>query len=87
VKIKEGYILRNVAGSDIVVAVGKESRRFNKMIKLNPSAAFIWKCLETETTEDEVVARLTENFDVSEEQARRDVAALVARIREEGILV
>ena len=86
-KIKDGYILRNIGGSDIVVAVGAESRRFSNMIKLNSTAAFIWKCLESETTEEELVKKLTEQYDVSEEQAKADVSALLARIREAGILV
>ena len=44
-KIKEGFVRRNVGGSDVVVAVGKASVEFNAMINLNSTGAFIWSLL------------------------------------------
>ena len=45
-KIKEGFILREVAGSHIVVAVGQAVKTFNGIINLNPTSALLWKNLE-----------------------------------------
>ena len=45
-KIKEGFVLRTIAGSNIVVPVGAASIDFNGMITLNDSGAFLWKELE-----------------------------------------
>ncbi len=86
-KIKDGYILRTVAGVSVVVAVGEESRRFNKLIKLNDSAAFIFKQLETDISEEELVKRLLDEYDVSEETALRDVRSLLSSLKEAGLLV
>ena len=86
-KIKDGYILRSVAGSNIVVAVGEESRKFNKLIKLNNSAAFIFKQLEEDVTEDEIVEKMLSEYDVAEETAREDARALIATLREAGLIV
>mgnify|MGYP007095657831 FL=1 len=44
-KIKNGFAKREIAGSYIVVPVGKEASEFNGMITLNESGSFFWDCL------------------------------------------
>ena len=44
-KIKKGFVKRNIAGSEIVVTVGKTAAEFNGMITLNESGAFFWDCM------------------------------------------
>ena len=51
-KIKDGYMLRELDDMAIVVAVGKRAVEFNGMITLNSLGTFIWKCLSTDTTEE-----------------------------------
>ena len=41
-KIKEGFILRNVAGSNVVVPVGQATVDFNGMMSLNDTGAFLF---------------------------------------------
>ena len=66
-KIKNGFILRDVGGKTFVVAVGERSREFKGMITLNETGKFIWKALENENTVDGVVdgntVTLTVTFD------------------------
>jgi len=45
-KVKEGYMLREVAGNSVVVAVGKATLDFNGLITLNSTGTFLWKLLE-----------------------------------------
>ena len=42
-KIKEGFILRNVAGSFVVVPVGDATIDFNGMMNLNETGAFLFE--------------------------------------------
>ena len=42
-KIREGFILREVAGVFAAVPVEGESRQFHGMIQLNETGAFLWK--------------------------------------------
>ena len=51
-KIKEGYLLREVAGSNIVVPVGSGNMDFSGVITLNEVGSFIWKQLEKDTTKE-----------------------------------
>lgn len=85
-KIKNGFTLRNIAGSDIVVPVGNASNTFNGMITLNDSGAFLWKAMQKDTTINKVVARLTSEYEVSTEQATTDVQKFVAMLRENDLI-
>lgn len=84
-KIRSGFILREVLGSPMVVATGDAARNFHGMIKLNETAGFIWRCLQDGLTEPQIAAKLAEVYDVSPERAA-DVAALLRQMDEHGFL-
>ncbi len=45
-KIKDGFILRNVAGNNVVVPIGQATIDFNGMISLNDTRVyFLNRCL------------------------------------------
>ena len=69
-QIKDGYLLREVAGNIIVVPVGEASMDFNGMINLNESGAFLWKLLEKGADAKTLLNELVCEYDVSEEQAK-----------------
>ena len=83
-KIKEGYLLRKVADNYVVVPVGDLD--FDGMIRLNETGVFIWKALEKETTEEEVISALLGEYNVPEAVARADVAAFIQKLKGAGII-
>ena len=85
-KIKEGFLKKNVGGVDIVVAVGEASLNFNAMITLNGSASFLWSLLENETTPEELVCAMIDKYDIDEETARKDIEAFLVKARSAGII-
>lgn len=85
-KIKDGFAKREIAGSNIVVPVGKNSVEFNGMITLNESGAFFWDCLTKDITVDEMVKMVTDEYDVDAEKARADIEAFVKMLDENHIL-
>ncbi len=85
-KIKEGYILRNVAGYNVVVPVGDAALDFNGMINLNETGAFLWKAMTEETDEKTLVSALLEEYDTNEETAAADVAAFVKKMRDAELI-
>lgn len=85
-KIKEGFVLRSIAGSNIVVPVGAASVDFNGMITLNDSAAFLWKELEKGSDVDGLTAALLREYDVDEDTARSCSADFVNKLNEAGCL-
>lgn len=85
-KINSGFILRKVGTDHVVVAVGEASKAFHGMIKLNDSAAYIWKQIEAGLEPNEIVADLTTNYTVDAETAKKYVDDLVAMMKQNGIL-
>ena len=81
-KIKEGFMLRNVADNYVVVPMGKEAADFNGMITLNETGAFMWKCLEKGCTKDELVTKVLEEYEAEEEQVIQSVERFVKEIEE-----
>ena len=85
-KIKKGFTVRNIAGSDIVVPVGNAEKIFNGMITLNESGAFFWNALLKDTTVDEVVKKVTSEYDVDEERAKADVEKFIEQLLENNLI-
>lgn len=85
-KIKEGFVRRNIGGNDIVVAVGKASVDFNAMINLNSTGAFLWSLLEGEANEKELVSAMVEKYCIDENVAIRDVKAFLDKARSAGVI-
>ncbi|MBE7027020.1 MAG: PqqD family protein [Ruminococcaceae bacterium] len=85
-KIKSGYILRSVAGNNIVIPVGEESIKFKGVMTLSGSGAYLWNILcQKDATEQELAAALCEKYDVDEAVALADVKAFVKAICEKGL--
>lgn len=85
-KIKEGFILREVAGNFIVVPVGAASIDFNGMITLNEVGAFLWKQLSAGATVEQLCQAVVDNYETTSEQASRDIADFLNRLSEAKLL-
>lgn len=79
-KIREGYVVKEIAGAFYAVPTVKNPKIGNGMIKLNETAYFIWKKLEESVEAGEIAEQLSDEFDVDEESAKRDVSAFVAKL-------
>lgn len=85
-KIKEGFVLRQVGGRNIVVATGKASADFNGMIRINDVGALIWSKLSEGADEETLVQAVVEKYEVDTETAKRDVSKFVNNLSEAGFL-
>lgn len=84
-KLKEGFVLREVAGQCVVVSTDA-SLNFNGMINLNGTGKTLWCCLEKGAELDDLVAALLDEYDVDEATARKHAAAFVEKLKEKGFL-
>lgn len=85
-KLKDGFILRSVAGESVVVPTG-DDLDLNMMITLNDTGAFLWRRLETGAEEDELVAALLKEYDVEEQTARTHVAMFIRKLKDHGFIL
>lgn len=84
-KIKDGFILRQVAGQTVVLPVGADLD-LNMMITLNDTGAFLWEKLQSDTDEAALVAALLGEYDVEKAVAQESVTAFVKKLNENGFL-
>lgn len=84
-KLKDGFLMRNVAGQTVVLPSGDELD-LNMMITLNDTGAFLWEHLQEETTEDALVAALLAEYEVDADTARKAVVAFVEKLSNNGFL-
>lgn len=85
-KLKENYVLRQVAGSWVVVAVGDACVNFDGMLTLNDSGALLWKTLKQGGDRDTLTAALTAEYEVTPAQALADVDEFLEILRQAGCL-
>lgn len=67
------YILKEIAGESLLIPTGEASQRLNGMIRLTETAAFIWKQVDDAENLEEIVRRMTDEFEVDQESAKKDV--------------
>ena len=85
-KIKENYVMREVAGQAIVIAIGEESKRFRGMINLNRTGKDVWMYLKKGLDLQEIVNQMTEKYDIDECTAVEDVENMIDKLYDAGIL-
>ena len=85
-KIKDGFVLREMCGEYIVAAEGLQNINFNKLISLNATAAFLWKELEgKEFTVEDMAQLLVDEYEIDMELALTDSSNLIKSWIEAGI--
>jgi len=85
-KIKDGFILRDVAGSYIVVPVGSQTLDFRCMITLNETGAFLWQQLQQEQEASALVEAVLAEYEVEPDVAKADVDRFVESLKEADLL-
>lgn len=85
-KVKKGFIVREVAGSQIVIAVGERAKEFNGIIRLNETGLFLWNLLQTQTDSEKLTEALTDEYDVGKDEAEKDIQAFLKTLTDAGIL-
>lgn len=81
------FLLRNVAGTQVLVPVGQAADAFAGMVTLNSTSAFLWEQLENVQTVDSLARALLNRYDVAEEKAREDVEAFLAALMPTGAIL
>ena len=85
-KIKKGFICRQVAGNNVVVATGAQSKNFNGVIKLNESGFVLWNKLVTGADMAELADALLAEYDIDRTVAEADAEKFVGVLRDAGAI-
>lgn len=85
-KIKKGFVLRNVVDEYIVMPTGDNIAKFEGAVVLNEVSAFVFKQLENSVSRDDLLAALLNEFEVDETTAAADLDALLRQFTDLGLL-
>ncbi len=80
-KINKNYVLREVAGTWVVLSIGEATAHLSGMITLNETGVFLWRKLEEGATCEQLAEALTEEYSVSKEEALADVQSFVETLK------
>lgn len=83
-KIKEGYLLKKVAGEFIIVPIAKGG--ISSVMTLNETGAFLFERLSDGADESAVIQALLDEYDTDVETATRDVRRFIASLSQAGVL-
>lgn len=79
-KINKDFTIREIAGEYILVPMGQAALEVSGLIMTNEVGAFIWELCKEETTLEEVVQRVVEEFEVDEKTAGADAREFIDKL-------
>lgn len=72
-KLKGNYQIKQIADQKVAVYCTEDTADLRHAVSLSGSAEIIFKELLSGAEKDDLIRRLTENYDISEETAKKDV--------------
>lgn len=85
-KLIDGVVIRKLSDHYMLVAVGKATKKFNGVITLNETGAFLCKMLVKGATRQELIDALTNTYEVSADVASEDVDILITQLKEANLV-
>ncbi len=86
-RIKSGFVIREICGEKVLSGEGSDCVNFNKLIRLNDSAAYLLESVGlSEFSEETLVSLLLGKYDVTPEVALSDVRAMCYELKDNGVV-
>ena len=85
-KTKKNFVLRQIAGSWVVLSIAEATVDFDGMLTLNESGLMLWRLLEQGSSREALATALTEEYDVSYEMALADVDEYLEKLDRAGCI-
>ena len=86
-KVSDEFILRNVAGDNLLIPTGSSALDVKGLILLSESGVLLYNKLKKGCTKEELVAALTAEYEVSDDEAARDTEVFLDQMRRLKMLV
>lgn len=85
-KLKEGFVIREIEDTIIAVPTGELTNQFTGVITLNKVSRIIWEMLDKGTTIDEIEKILIEKCKTTEENAKKVTEKFVQQLKEANFI-
>lgn len=85
-QIKPGYLLREIAGEYLAIPISMQEGPETRVAVLSFGGKFLWEQLQQAQTFEVLLSAMTQNFDVSEEQAAKDIEEFIGHLDENQLI-
>lgn len=85
-QISKNYVLRTIAGDNLLVPLGGSSTKTKGMILLNEMSLFVYESIQKGQTEEEILSRILDEYDVDASQAAADLGEIISEFTKLGII-
>ena len=87
-RIKQGFVLREVCGERVIVGEGLSAINFGKLLALNETAAWLWQQAQAmgDFTIEALAEKLCEEYEVEAGEAKADVEQMVTEWQNVGVV-
>ncbi len=85
---KKGIVLTSVGGKQLLVAAASLGGEVPYVTGVNETAVFMWGLLIGGTSEEYILDRMAEEFDIDDmEQTEAEISAILKQLYEQGYII
>ena len=84
-KIKAGFVKREVMDKTVIVPTGEAGKTIKGMIKLNATASFIWDCVAEGMDLPAIADKMVATYGIDKETALKDAETIVSQMKQAGV--
>lgn len=86
-KLKYNFVINDVAGSTVAVAVGDDATGFNGFLKMNSTGAEIFNLLKNDISKEDLVGELKKIYpDEDDLKLNKSVEEFLTELSQAGVL-
>ncbi len=85
-RIKDGFILREVAGTFVIISAGDDNLDFKGVITVNEVGALIWRGVEAGKSKEEIVDKILSEYVVERDVASVDCDEFLQQLIDKNII-
>lgn len=85
-KIKKDYILREIAGQNIIVPIGQAGLDCRGIMILKGIGVYIFGLLSQDRSREELIEKILEEYEVDCKTAESDLDEFITRLNKLGLL-
>jgi hypothetical protein len=82
----DNLMARNIAGETLIVPIRNSIGDLNSIYTLNEVSARVWQLIDASTRVNQIVETISSEYDVTADEAARDVIELLDSMVAEGLI-
>ncbi len=86
-KLSGKWKLKKIGNDSILMPIGQNALDLRRVINLNSTSLELYEQLSLGKNEEELVSYLLANYDVSKEEASKDVHEFIIKLKESKVLI